>query len=321
MEHQNFSRRQMMFALGAMPLWGADPAMKPMRGIFPIMATPFTGSKELDYEDLAREVDFMDRCRVHGMVWPQLASEYMTLSKQERFRGMEVIAKAARGKKPALVMGVQGDNTAAALEYLKHAESLGPDALIAIPPVEAKSVDDFRAYYAALASASRRPFFIQTSGGAKGITPPVAMIAALAKEFPHLAYVKEEAEPVIERMRDLRLQPAVRSVFSGAAGKGMMYEMALGMDGTMPGAPYSDVYVKIWDAYQAGNREKAREIFSRLLLLINLDTVIPGTRQYIMKKRGVFKTMVSRRQKFTLTSEAMREIDFQYAGLREWVVA
>ena len=147
-----------------------------MRGIFIIMATPFTESGAVDYEDLEREVDFLVRCGVHGMVWPQLASEYASLTQNERMRGMEILAKASRGKPPALVLGVQGANVETALSYLKKAEELEPDALIAIPPTEATSVHDFRRYYTALAGSANRPLFIQTTGGAKGITPPVEML-------------------------------------------------------------------------------------------------------------------------------------------------
>src|SRR5215471_9335296 len=142
-----YTRRELLtgFGLAALsPLLAATQPDKPMRGIFIIMATPYTASKAVDYEDLAREVDFLDRCGVHGMVWPQLASEYAQLSKEERMRGMEVIAKAAKGKRPALVLGVQAANKNAALEYLEKAESLAPDALISMPPTEAKSLDDFR---------------------------------------------------------------------------------------------------------------------------------------------------------------------------------
>ncbi len=233
---------------------------------------------------------------------------------------MEVLAKASRGKPPALVLGVQGANVEAALRYLRRAEDFEPDALIAIPPTEATSVDDFRRYYAALAGSAKRPLFIQTTGGAKGITPPVELMTGLAREFPHLGYVKEEAEPVIERMLALaRTRPLVKSVFSGAAGKGMLYEWRLGMEGTMPGAPFSDVYVRIWDTWQANDREQARAIFSKLLLMINLDTVMPGTRQYIMKRRGVFKSTVSRRQKINLSAKAVEEIEFCFEGLKPYL--
>jgi 4-hydroxy-tetrahydrodipicolinate synthase len=315
------TRRVFLSSAASGALLPAGAGAKPLRGIFPIVATPFTESKTVDYEDLEQEVEFFERSRVQGIVWPQLASEYMTLSKEERIKGMTTLARAAQGKAAALVFGVQGDNTSEAMEYLRHAESLAPDALIAIPPSQAKSIDDYRRYYATLAAATKRPFFIQTTGGAKDIIPPLEMIAALAKEFPHLAYVKEEANPVIDRMLALKKHPEIRGVFSGNAGRGMLYEFRLGMDGTMPGAPYADIYARIWEAWQSGDQALAREIFAHLLLMINLDQVLPGVRQYIMKKRGIFKTMVSRRQQFHLSPKAMEEIEFCYAGLRPWLRA
>lgn len=295
---------------------------KPLRGIFVIMATPYTEAKEVDYEDLAKEVDFLDRCGVHGMVWPQLASEYYKLTRQERFRGMEVIAKAHRGKKPALVFGVQGPNVEAALEYTRHAEKLGPDALIAIPPKEAKSLEEFRNYYATLARSTKRRLFIQTTGGPKGIEPTIDMLAGLSREFPNLGYIKEEFSPIVERMKELAThRPATKGIFSGGGGRGMMYEMRLGMDGTMPGTPYAEMYVQIWDAFQAGRHEQAREIFSKLLLMLNCDRQVSGTRQYIMKKRGIFKTWVSRVRDYSFTPEAIAEIEFHWAALKPYLRA
>src|SRR6185295_1592275 len=322
----NYTRRQLLAGLSVAVLGPRLPAAgtpgKPMRGVFIIMATPYTESDAVDYEDLSREVDFLDRCGVQGMVWPQLASEYFKLTKEERLRGMEVIGKAAKGKKPALVLGVQGPNKAAALAYLEKAESVGPDAIIAIPPTEAKSLDDFREYYRALAGATRRPLFIQTTGGAKGVIPTTELLVELAKEFPNCGYVKEEQTPVIERMQALaKHRPAIQSIFSGAAGKGMLYEMRMGFDGTMPGAPYSDIYAQIWNLYQSGKRDPARELFGRLLVLINMETQAAGTRQYIMKKRGVFKTTVSRQKEGHLMPEATAEIDFNFEGLRPYLKA
>lgn len=320
------SRRAFLAAGGAVALASRPsqsmPGPKSLRGIFIIMATPYSDSGEVDFEDLAREVDFLDRCGVHGMVWPQLASEYYKLSKEERFRGMEVLAKACRGKRPALVLGVQGPDTAAALEYSRHAEKLQPDALIAIPPTEAKTLEDFRQYYRAIARETKRPIFVQTTGGAKGIEPKVEFLVELAREFPQLGYVKEEYNPVIERMRELaRHRPTIQSIFSGGGGRGMTYEMRLGMDGTMPGAPYADLYVQVWDAWQAGRHDRAREIFSKLLLLLNCEQQIPGTRLYVMRKRGVFKTMRSRNLDFKPTPEAIAEIEFHWAAVQPYLRA
>jgi 4-hydroxy-tetrahydrodipicolinate synthase len=320
------SRRRLLAALPA-AAFGlgralSAPSGKPMRGIFPIMATPYTAAGAVDFDDLAREVQFLERCGVHGMVWPQLASEYASLTREERLRGMEVLARAAAGGKAALVLGVQGPNTDAALEYLRAAEKLDPDAVIAIPPREAKSLEDVRAYYRALAGATKRPLWIQTTGGAAGLIPAVEMLVELAREFPHCGYVKEEASPVIERMTALvAARPAVKAVFSGNGGRGLLLEMRLGFDGTMPGAPIADLYPQIWDHYQAGRREKAREIFALLTLMLNLEQQVPGTRPYLFKKRGVFKTAVSRQEKRELSPDQTAEIDFHFAALGPYLRA
>ena len=114
------SRREFLPALAGTAL--AQPReARPLRGIFIILATPYTQKKEVDYEDLAREVEFLERCGVQGMVWPQLASEYAQLGVEERMRGMETLAKAARGKRAALVLGVQGPNTGQALPWPSRA--------------------------------------------------------------------------------------------------------------------------------------------------------------------------------------------------------
>ena len=155
-----YSRRRLMTMMGAAALGSSvrlsGAAGKSMRGAFIIMATPYTDAKEADYEDLAGEVDFLDRCGVQGMVWPQFASEYPNLKKEERFQGMETLAKAAKGKKPAMVLGVQAANIDEMLEFARRAEKLEPDALIAMPPKEAKSLDDYRAYYGALCKLAKR---------------------------------------------------------------------------------------------------------------------------------------------------------------------
>ena len=295
---------------------------KNLRGIFIILATPYTDNKALDYEDLAAEVNFMDRCRVHGMVWPQMASEYTWLTREERLRGMEVLAKAAKGKRPALVLGVQGANTEAALEYARHAEALEPDALIAIPPTEAHSLNDFHEYYGALARVTKRPFFIQTTGGAKGVVPEVSLLVELAREFPNFGYIKEEYTPVVQRMSELAAhRPAIKGVFSGNAGMDLLYEMRLGFDGTMPGAPYADLYAQVWDLYHGGEQQRARDLFGKLLLMINVDAQIPGARQYMMKRRGVFKTFVSRRYDVKLSPEAIQEIEFNFEALKPYLRA
>src|SRR5688572_24704136 len=100
----------------------AAAGTKSLAGIFPIAQTPFTDSGKLDVDALVEEFRFIDRGGVHGFVWPQLASEWDTLTEEERFAGAEALGVAAGKLRPALVLGVQGPTLAAAAKYAKHAE-------------------------------------------------------------------------------------------------------------------------------------------------------------------------------------------------------
>ena len=112
------------------------PSGKPLRGLFPILQTPFTEKDELDTEALAAEVRFIKRGGVAGMIWPVFASSWSTLSDAERLRGAETVLAAARGGKSIAAIAVQ--NTAwdipTSIRYAKHAAEHGADAIVATPP-------------------------------------------------------------------------------------------------------------------------------------------------------------------------------------------
>ena len=322
-----FTRRGWLAAVGPaalLPCSSAAMAGKPMQGAFIILSTPYTLEKSIDYEDLSGEAAFLDRCGAQGMVWPQLSSELLHLTRDERMRGMEVLAKAARGRKPALVLGVQGDDIDDMLGYATHAEKLEPDALIAIPPKKAKSLDDYREYFRALCKLAKRPVFIQTSGGAPGVLATVEFIVEMAKEFPNFGYIKEEHDPVIPRMKALaahRPNP-IKRVFGASYGSGWLYEMRLGFDGTITGGTmYADIYALLWNLHRQNRQEEKRELFSKLLLLLNLDKDIPSTRLYILKKRGIFKTTVSRQREYSVTPDQIAEIEYRFDALKPYLKA
>ena len=304
-------------------VWGAR--RKSMHGAFIILATPYTESKEVDFEDLAAEVEFLDRSGVQGMVWPQNASELGWLSREERMKGMEVLARAARGRSPALVLGVQGRNTEAMLEYARHAESLNPDALIAIPPTEANSLEDYREYYSELGRLTSRPVFIQTGGGAPEIKVSAEFVLETARKFPNLGYVKDEHEvgfEHFERKRKLAKHSPdpIKSVLTAGRARAWTYEMRLGAHGVMTGGPmYAEVYALIWRLHQEGERDRLREVFGKLLMMTILEQHIPGVKPYMMKRRGLFKTSVSRVWENVLTPAQVDEIEYKFKGLEPYL--
>ena len=309
----------------------AQSAPKPMRGVMPIVVTPYRPDAAVDYDDLARQMVFYDKCGCTGAAWPQGNGDILLLSRQERLQGMKVIADACRPTKVASVLGVQGATKAEMLDYAHYAESLQPDALIAMPPSAEQSEAGYHDYFAALATLSKRPIFIQTtiSGAPGALAPSVELMVQLAREFPHLAYIKEETPPLVARMKaEAKQRPPLKSVFGATGGDGWLYELRLGLDGEMTAqGMYGDVMVAIWNLYQGGRREQAADAFSKLLLMKNCETQIPGTERYIFKKRGVFKSTAQRRGAPVgkviipeLAADAIAEIEFRFATLKPYLL-
>ena len=76
---------------------------------------------------------------------------------------------------------------------------------------------------------------------------------------------------------------------------------------------------RTWGLYRAGQSEKAREIFSKFLLMKNIAQQIPGVTQFIMRERGVLKTRVERQREVRLTVEDTAEIDYAFEGLNPYL--
>jgi len=259
---------------------------KPLRGIFAIAQTPFTNSNQLDLNVLAREVEFYDRGGVHGFVWPQMASEYSTLSKSERLAGAEAIAATGKHLRPAIVIGVQAPEVRTAVEYARHAEKLGADAIISLPPAQPANDDALLAYYKEVGGATGLPLVAQTTGNMS-----VALIVRMVKEIPTLRYVKDEAGgSPLGRIGQLREQTAdILKVFTGNHSRTLIDEMQRGSSGSMPAASLADIYAGVWDLWQSGRQHQALDLFQKATLLIpEMEAYGIAASKYLLYLRGVF---------------------------------
>lgn len=333
------TRRECLGLLSALVVAGAAPrpvlaaadATKPLRGVFMILNTPFTAAGDVDWDDLVNEVRFVDRHGCGGIVWPQGSSGVATLTRDERLHGMELLARTCRDLKVACVLGVQGRDTAEMLSYAKHAESLAPDAMIAMPPTDGRSLDDYRAYFRALAGATQRPVIQQTSGGAKDLPLATEVILEMARQFPHLGYVKEESAPIVDRMRqEIASRPVMKGIFGASFATGWLFEMRLGLDGVITGeSMYADLLGKIWRLHEQGRHDEVRDGYSRYLLMRNLNEQIPNVDLYVLRKRGIFKAMFTRRGQSggkkvaepSFPADVIAEIEYRLAAVNAFVQA
>ncbi|MFH1571069.1 MAG: dihydrodipicolinate synthase family protein, partial [Gemmatimonadota bacterium] len=215
------------------------------------------------------------------------------LTETERRELVGVVVRAADGRVP-VVAGAAGTTRAHAVECARHAAAAGADAVIALPPyLAAASRDEIRAYYQAVSDAARRPVFIQHSQ--PGMDP--AFLAQMLNEMEWVQYVKEEMPPSAHNISAVLagVGDQCRGVFGGGHSRWMMSELERGATGFMPAAEAIDVHVRVWDAWQAGDRAGARRLFNQLLPMINLILILglPLCKE-ILVRRGVFTSAAMR---------------------------
>ena len=260
---------------------------KPLRGIFPIAQTPFTAADKIDLEGLAEEVKFLDRGHVHGFVWPQVASEWATLTEEERCAAMEAIGATAKKLRPAVVFGVQGPDLNAVGRYVKQAEKTGADAIISLPPSESATPQDIVRYYQALGKMTPLPLFVQAVGNVN-----VEALLEMFRTIPTMRYAKDEAGDPLAHFATLQEQTRGQlKIFSGGHGRKLIDEMGIGFSGSMPAASLADLYAASFDLWQEGKFDQARAMHARTLPALDkmLDYGMEGMK-YILCARGVFKT-------------------------------
>ncbi|HVS52877.1 MAG TPA: dihydrodipicolinate synthase family protein [Opitutaceae bacterium] len=278
-------------AAGSMPTPAKRASgAKPLRGLFPIGSTPFTADDKLDLDSLAAEVKFCNRGRVHGFIWPQIASNWTTLKEDERLAGAEAILAAGKGGTTALVIGVQskaGDMQEVA-RYAKHALEHGADALVALPPPNVTDEKVLLDYYQQIGRMTSLPLFVQTQGSMS-----IDLVVEIYKTVPTARQVKDEAGVPLERITELRrLTNNEVNFFAGQGVRTMIAEMELGFMGHCPYTGLADVYAQAFDLWHAGKQREAFDMFGRILALSSLGN-IDQTR--LLVARGVFKPDVHSR--------------------------
>ena len=282
-----------------------------LRGILPVVQTALAADGEFDVEAMKRQVAFCIEAGAHGLVYPVLASEFQYLSDGERQRLLEVVVSEAAGQIP-VIAGVAGPTKHVAIEHAACARRIGAEAVIAMPPyLTSASREELLAYFQAISDTAERPVFVQHSAAGAGMDIP--FIQRLLNEVEHVRYVKEEMEPSAHNISDLLAAdlPGCWGIIGGAWCRWMPSEMERGAHGFMPSVEIVDIHVKIWNAFQSGDRDGARRMFNQVAPLIHLNFSL-GLRcvKEVLVRRGILQTSLMRQPGATALDEAdQRELD------------
>ena len=262
-----------------------------MRGVYPILSTPFDQNGNIVFDDLENQVEWIIEHGAHG-VGIAMASEVFKFIESERDAVLKSVVDTANGR-VKVVMNTGAEGTDATIHYSKRAEELGADALMIrpttyIPTVASEHIE----YFVRIAESVGIPIFLQDQSTA---AVPPAMAVACAKRHENLCYIKVETPPTIPRMAEASALTADGTnliLFGGMGGAFFIEELRRGSVGTMPGSTLPDKFVEIWDLWETGDETGALDAFDKYASVIRTLAQGQGLANWIYKhimwRRGVF---------------------------------
>ena len=191
--------------------------------------------------------------------------ESATLDFDEHYRVIELAVTAAKGKIP-VIAGTGANSTAEAIEITRKARKLGAGAALLVSPYYNKPTQEgiYRHYKAVADSVKGFPLILYNVPGRTSSNILPETVARLA-EIKNIAGIKEATGDMKQASEIIRLCGSSFAVISGDDFTTLpMY--ALGGRGcisvTANIAP--GLSAALWDAWKAGDLERAREIHYKM---------------------------------------------------------
>ena len=211
-----------------------------IRGVVPIVPTPFLADGSVDWSSVPALIDFAIAAGACAVCLPAYASEFYKLSPAEHERIIETALLAAGGRIP-VVAQVNTPSLPRARELAVLAGRMGSAAInVAVPRLFAIGEANLFRYFDEILKIISLPMIIQDFNPG-GPSVSVDFIAKLHREHPHFRYVKLEEPMLSGKVR------AILEATSGGvgviAGWGGMYFPELvpaGICGIMPGLAVAD---------------------------------------------------------------------------------
>lgn len=236
-----------------------------LRGVVPIVPTPFTADEEIDFEAHARCVEFAAGAGLSGVCLPAYSSEFYKLNDVERAQVVKAAIAAGRGRLKIVAQANHPSAKIAAGLARQYAE-LGADIIsFALPRIFALKEDDLFVYARTICDAVKLPVLIQDFNPG-GPTVGGDFARRLADACENFRYLKLE---------ESLMGPKIRSIIAATEGRigvlegwGGMYLLDLvpaGICGLMPALGTADLLERVWHLAHAGKDAEALALFQIVL--------------------------------------------------------
>lgn len=285
-----------------------------LRGIVPIIPTPFKKDQEIDWVNLRALVDFACASGACAMCLPAYASEFYKLSEEERRRAIADAVKQSSGRIPVIGQ-VNAFSAKQAKEMALDAQRAGANAVsVSVPRMFPLGERDIFRYFDQILGAIDIPLVIQDFNPG-GPTVSLDFIADLHRAHPHFRYIKLE-EPLMAAKVEAIVQKTSGEVgvLEGWGGMYMLELIPAGICGVMPSLGAADILALVFSLAEKGKKEEAYEVFQSVLpqivfALQNLE-LLHHVEKSLLAARGIISEAVVRDASLEMNPHDLRHMFF-----------
>lgn len=253
--------------------------MTKLKGVFPVLVTPMLDQETIDWEGFKKNIEYFINEGVAGIAINGSTGEFVSLTKDERFKAVEVAVAQIRGRIP-LIVGTAAETTADAIEYTQQAEKAGADASLLINSYYAHpKEDEIYAHFKAVAESVTFPVMIYNNPFTSGVDISTETILRVGRDVENITHIKESSG-TIGKARDIARQGkgfievfcgsedlAIESFLIGATGW-------ISVSGNIVPRLVTDMYNHV----QKGELDEAWKLYDKLLPLCEF---LEGSGKYV----------------------------------------
>ncbi|RLI75111.1 4-hydroxy-tetrahydrodipicolinate synthase [Archaeoglobales archaeon] len=237
-------------------------------GIIPALITPFKDDFSVDFEGIAKNLDFLEK-HVNAFVPVGTTGESATLSYEEH---IEVVKYVAETSKLPVIGGAGSNSTKEAIWLAKQVEKVGAEAAMLVTPYYNKpNQDGLYEHYKAVAKEVSIPILVYNVPSRTAVNTTPELVLRLA-EIDNIVGIKEASGNLKQVSEIIRLTRGTN--FTVLSGDDFLTFPILCLGGKGVISVAANVAPKLmrelFDAFKAGDVSRAAEIHHKLTPLYDV---------------------------------------------------
>ena len=240
-------------------------------GVMPAVTTKFTEDDQLDLAMFEKNIRAQMEAGVNGIILGGTLGEASTLKPEEKEILIKTTLSITDNKIPVII-NIAEQTTEGAIAVAQHAESIGANGLMLLPPMRYKATDfETVTYFTAIAKSTSLPIMIYNNPVDYKIEVTLDMFEELIK-CDNIQAVKESTRDITNVIR-LKNRFGDRLKVLTGVDTLALESLVTGADGWVAGlvCAYPAETVAIYNLVKAAKVDEAMEIYRWFMPLLELD--------------------------------------------------